>query len=450
MRTKFLTTAVLLLTASFAHAQQATGVLSADDFLNPAQGGSTEIAAPDEITVEKDVVTAVTMQDAANKAAEITVQAARNQNFDAPPFKLITSQGGGIGAIATGRASYFSDATNRDAQRIAMRQAYIRAFTEAKRNLAQGFNGLSSEGATIIGERLQTIIDNNESLKSRESDMYEGIVQRVEGLIRAYEVWQIEDFPEDSMIAVTISVNGNALGSRSRSSAAVIESVDLRTGLNHVFDEIQRGIAFPAGGRVIIADNGEVSFVGYGSALILEDNDPRMRAELINNARRIAEARARDSLTGMIVGDEIIWETGIAERHADDLRDFVDVEGWDMLPYQLPGGIMRLNERKSTVMTLTEVRELTTSVRRGVLPPGVIQRTFRDNDNVWYYAVAVYNPRVSQDAANLGEQMRNATIIQPIRSGQGRSGGVGTTPARTDVTRPSTEIQMIPTGRVGE
>jgi hypothetical protein len=109
-----LTAAVtVMLLGTSGYAQDATGALSADDFLPPAQGGSAEIAAPAEITIKGDVLIAATMQDAANKAAELTVKESGNYKEDDPPFMLITSKKGGIGAIATGRASYATTAQTR-------------------------------------------------------------------------------------------------------------------------------------------------------------------------------------------------------------------------------------------------------------------------------------------------------------------------------------------------
>ena len=452
MRRMFLTVAVtaLLLTASSSYAQDASGTLSADDFLTESQGGSTEITAPAEISVKEDVVTAATMQDAVNKATELTVKES-GHNLDEPSFKLITSKQGGIGAVAAGRASYATDAANLDAQRLAMRYAYIKAYMEAKKNLAQGFFGLSNEGKTVLVESMRTLVADDETLKNRWSDTEEFTVQQVEGFIRGYEVRRVDNISEDSSICVTISVNGKSLGKFSRPTPAVIDAVDIRTGLTQVFDEIQRGIALPAGGRVIMTESGEACFVGYGSALILDDRDPEMRAAMMNDARRIATVRAVDSLTGLLVGDQVIWETGLAEKHRNELLDFGGVFDDDFGTDQPVFVDAKMAERKKGVLTGTAIDEVTASIRRGVLPPGITQRTFRDNDNVWYYAVAVYNPSATQAAANLADEMRNATLIQSTRSpSRGQTRGTGGSPLDTNVVRPSADVQMIPTGAFGD
>jgi hypothetical protein len=443
MRPLFLTTAftLLLLCASIGYAQDATGALSADNFITEAQGGSTDIAAPAEVSVKNDVVTAATMQDAANKATELTFK------IDEPPFKLITSKSGGVGAIASGRASYKTNATNKDAIHLAIRHAYIAAFMEAKKNLAQGFNGLSNEGKTVLTEALTTIVGSDESLKNSGRSMEEVIQQRIAGFVRGYTIRQVKDIPGESSICVTISVNGKSLGKFARPVPAVIETADVRTGITQAFDEIQRGIALPAGARAIITDSGETCFIGYGSALILDDDDPGMRSNLMNEARRIAETRALDSLSGMLNGDSLIWENKLSEKYVSSLKDFVDVSGNDATADLSQKGIQKLAQRKEEMLTRTSTQTATQSIRRGEIPPGVVRQTFRDNDNVWYYAVAVYNPVVTQATADLVKEMQNATLIQPIRSGSSTPMmGTDGKPLQSDVPRPSADLKMIPTG----
>ena len=447
MRTMLLTAAsiVLLFGAASIYGQEAPGGLSADDFITEAQGGSSEIAAPKEITVKGDVVVAATMQDAANKAEQLTAQ---EYQEDEAAFKLITSKKGGVGAIATGRATYATGAKNKDAIRLAMRHAYIKAFMEAKKNLTAGFNGLSSDGVTILNEALTTIVNNDETLKNKETNMTEIIAQRTEGFIRAYAVRSVKVDEKDSTVYVTIYVNGKTLGKHSRPVPAVIEADDIKTGLNQAFDEIQKGIALPAGGRAIMTDKGDVCYVGFGSALIRSDNDPEMQAELTNDARKIAIARAMDSLTGMICGDAVVWENKVVEKHAKSMKDFEDVAGNDATADMSPKGIKKFGERQKAALTQTMTSDTTQSIRRGVLPPGISPKTFRDKDNVWYYAVVVYNPVITQAASDLAGEMGSATLIQPIRnpSTQQQVKGPDGKPLNSNVQKPSDEIKIIPTG----
>lgn len=434
--------AAFCLSITAGHAQEvAPGVLDADGFLNEGQGGSMVIVATTEISVEKNIVVAATMQDAANKADELTVEKTKYQE-DEPAFALITSKKGGIGFIASGRASYATNATDTDSIRLAMRHAYVKAFMEAKKNLAQGFNGLSNEGRTILNESLAAIARNDESLKNKDVDLEEIIAQRAEGLIRAYAIRRVKVVEEDSAVYVTISVNGKTLGRYARPVPAIIEAVDLKTGLDQVFDEIRSGITVPAGSRAIMTDRNDICYVGYGSALIRSDDDPEMQAELAGDARKIASARALDSLTGMLVGDAVVWENRVVEKHSKSLKDFEDVSGNDSTTDRSPKGIKKFEERKRAILTQTMTNDSTQSIRRGVLPPGISSKTFRDKDNTWYYAVAIYNPVLTQAATDLTVKMKAATLIQSPRPPRRETGSA----QRSAVQRPSDEIKMIPSG----
>ena len=444
MRTIFLTTVatMLLLGTTTAYAQ-----LSADDFITEMQGDSTKIAAPTEIAVKGDVLIAATMQDAAVKADELTRKEAHTFQEDRPAFMLITSKQGGIGAIATGKGTYRTNTANRDAERLSQRHAYITAFMEAKRNLAQGFNRLSAEGNTVLTEALTKIVHDDETLRNKSTDITETITLLGKGFIRAYEIRSVENVAEESSVYVTISVNGKSLGKFSRPVPAVIEAIDIRTGLTQVFDEIQRGIGLPAGGRAIMSEQGDIYYVGYGSALISEHGNPELQAELVNDARKIASARALDSLTAMVVGDSVIWENKLTERYARGLREFEDVSGNDAIADMTPEGIKRFGELKTQALTLTATADRTQSIRRGVLPPGIQTRTFRDADNVWYHAVAVYNAGATQATADFADEMRRATLIQPIRPPQSTSApriSTGST-APSQVVTPGTEVGPFPT-----
>ena len=442
--TQLLLTVTLVFCVSQSYAQD--GVLNADDFITEAQGGSTIIAAPDEIKVKGDVVTAATMQDAVNKAEQLTVEKSRGYQLDEPSFKLITSKRGGVGAVASGRATYRTNLKNKDAIRLDQRHAYVKAFMEAKKNLTQGMKGLSSEGKTILHDALSIIVSDDESLKNKESSLEEIIAQRTEGFIRAYEVRKVQDNPGDSTVSVTISVNGKTLGRYARPVPTAIIASDIKTGLVQVFDEIQKGITLPAGGRVIMTDPGDVCYVGFGSGLIRSDDDAEMQAELTNDARKIATARALDSLVGMIVGDSMSWENKVVEKHAKSLKDFEDVSGNDATADLSQAGVKKFEERKKTALTRTMRSDSTQSIRRGMLPPGVSTKTFRDKENTWYYAVAVYNPVVTQAASDLAVEMKDATLIQPIRKPQTQSKNAGGSSSIFGVQKPGEEIKPIPSG----
>jgi hypothetical protein len=442
MRTLLLTAAVtvLLWGAVPAYAQQASGTLSADDFLTEAQGGSTEIE------VKGDVVTAETIEKAADKAAELT----QNYRADAPAVMELRSKDGRRGVLASGKASYDTNATHPNAKNNAIRHAYIKAFMEAKQNLTQWFNGLNVDNRNDLIAEVTRIGDDDKSLSVREEFMGELIRERGEGFIQGFEVRSVKDVEEHKAIVVTIIVTAETLGKSSRSplTPVVVDSVDFRTGLTQVLDEIKKGILLPAGGRVIRTDQGPY-FIGYGSALVGISTNSAMRAELLNDARRAALARARDSLMGLLSGDKMTWEYRLQETHTRLLQEFIDLSGADAMTDTSPEGIAQLADLKSEVLSHRTTSSGVQSVRSGRLPPGTTERSFVDDKGVWYYAVVVYNPAASQAAADLGREMREATLIQPIRETPRQGGATGNTSRQSNTVRPNMEVQMIPTGSFG-
>jgi hypothetical protein len=223
----------------------------------------------------------------------------------------------------------------------------------------------------------------------------------------------------------------------------VIEAADLKAGLQEVFTEIQSGIMLPEGGRAITTKSGELCYVGYASALISHDDDVEMRAELLNDARKIASTRARAALTGLVFDDKIIWEGKLDEQAVKNAKDFQDVAGDD--PTVSAADVKKFEERKKEMWTKTVRSDTTGSIRKGVLPPGIQMKTFRDKSGVWYYAVAVYSPSATQATADFGAAMDAASPIQAIRTGNssGTSGGA----IKQDVPKQDRETKMIPTGK---
>lgn len=159
-------------------------------------------------------------------------------------------------------------------------------------------------------------------------------------------------------------------------------------------------------------------------------------------------------MVGLVVGDNVIWEASVAEKHVKEPKDFEDVMEEEKTvtftgePKQ-SGGIEMLAERKKAVITLTETHEATQSICRSVLPPGITPKIFRDKENAWYYAV-VYNPAMTKAASNLAKEMQNAVLIQQLGSSQISIKGTDGSPLKCDATRPSSDTQMIPTGSLGD
>lgn len=133
----------------------AFGDVTADDFLPPVQGGPTEVKAPDQVKVEKDVVTAKTAQDAINVAVKENKKD-RKGSDDAGHGVRMVKFPSGLGFVSSGMTTY-RVTDNPVATRIAQRKAYVIAFTEAKKGLAETLGGLTNAGRETIRQSLTNV-----------------------------------------------------------------------------------------------------------------------------------------------------------------------------------------------------------------------------------------------------------------------------------------------------
>jgi hypothetical protein len=99
-------------------------------------------------------------------------------------------------------------------------------------------------------------------------------------------------------------------------------------------------------------------------------------------------------------------------------------------------GYVKLQERKSAYKAAEVNVTVMRGAREGILPPGVRQESWMDDDKAFSYAVAVYLPSVSEQARDGQESMKNGVILTP-------SGGSGQKPSvKEDVKQgPSGVVQ---------
>jgi hypothetical protein len=109
------------------------------------------------------------MQDGVNEAAELLK--------DEQPFKLVFSKQGNIGAVAVGYGTYRNVANikNPDQRNLSLRHAYIEAYMNAKKELAQGFANISVDAQTLWKDSMAKLVTDDETLKSSEKGLNESV-----------------------------------------------------------------------------------------------------------------------------------------------------------------------------------------------------------------------------------------------------------------------------------
>ena len=409
--------------------------ISADDFLPPLeaktpaeQSARKEVKGP--VTEQTDpvigqpVVQAETAQDAIN-----TVLAKRTAGSEMIRF------GSGIGLVATGVSSY-AVMDNPTATRISRRNAYVKAFMDAKRHLIESLEGLSSKGRELIIEQLQSQTTADGDLVNFSTTQEETIEQSVRRKLRGFVIYSVEDDVKNSHVYVTIVTTPKTQGKHNRPAPNAIEAESVRTGLNQVLTEIQNGLVPPVGGRIIqVPQSGEIAFVGFGSDVVRTHDNPAMQAKLRLNADKVAKMRAADALVGLLIDDDTSWKGKLDEQTREAVNEFET----DDAPAD--PSLQRFKQQTEAFRNEQKTKDEYQSIRQGVLPPGVQRRSFASKDEGEMYAIAVYIPSYSAAAIQAGKEMDQANPLSQPSSPSGSS-------KQSSVPKPSKEIQAGPSGQV--
>lgn len=428
----FLSLVIIIFAPFHIYAQ----ALSADDFLPPATAESPtqaqeltqvkgQVKSVTDTATGEQVVKADTAQDAINHVVNQGSVGAEMVRF-----------GSGLGWVATGQGGYES-MPNPTATRIAKRNAYVRAFMEAKAKLAEALNGLSATGRTAVLEAMESETSAMEDLNRYTSSQEERLEQAVQMLLRGFVIYSVKDDTESQQVFVSIVTTPKTRGEVNRTSPDGLEADSVREGLNQVLVEIQKGIVPPVGGRVIsVPATGEMAFVGFGSDVVRTSSNATLQAKQRLNAQKIANMRAADALVGLLIGDDTSWKSKLDEQTQQLIANFEDTETED-------GDVTRerFEEARTSFINTQRSSEEFQSLRQGILPPGVMRKNFSSSDEAEMYAIAVYIPSVTQQAADTAKSMSESQLIQPSRSGN--SSG----PGRSSVS-PSATIAPGPTGQI--
>ncbi|MBN1852863.1 MAG: hypothetical protein JW829_09070 [Pirellulales bacterium] len=449
-RTNILLTIILLLSvwivpcAAFAQ-------VTADDFLPVVQGGPVDVKQPEKVVVKDDVVTAATAQDAVNAAVQENINDLQGGDTGEVGAQMVKFPSG-LGFVATGVASYRT-MTNPTATRIAKRKAYVIAFTMAKKNLAEILGGLTNEGKETVREALVNINLPETEMTNISSASEESLKQTVDMMLRGFVIYQVRDDTAQNSVYVTIVTTPKTRGKLARPAPNVVEADSLRDGLNQVIDEVRTGLVPPVGGRIVMMrSTGETAFVGFGSDIVRTSENRAVQLKHNLSAQKIASARAKDALCGLMVGDRATWEGSVVESLKDQVQEFESLDSEDPLARKDPTAVRKLDEARQTFVARLETNDMYKSARRGILPPGVNTKSWFDDDHAWAYAMSVYVPSLTNAAANTAREMLDSRIVQPIKQGSGQSTGQApggfTDEKDSKIKRPGNEVKPGPTGKV--
>jgi len=419
--------------------------VTADDFLPPVTGGRTDVKQPDKVAMKGDTVSAANAQDAINVAVKENVKELKD-DIEEVGARMVSFPSG-LGFVATG-AAFYREMPNPTATRIAKRQAYVMAFTKAKKNLAEILGGLSNEGKESVREQLVNINLPEQEMTNISTQSEEALRQTVEMMLRGFVIYEVKDDTANATVYVTIVTTPKTRGKFARPAPNVVEAESLKDGLNQVIAEVRSGLVPPVGGRIItMRSTSETAFVGFGSSVVRTSENRVVQQRHNLDAQKIAGMRAKDALCGLIIGDKTMWEGSVSESMKDTVQEFESLDRDDPLAAKDPAAVRKLEQARETFVSRIQSTDVYTGARSGVLPPGVNTKTWFDDDNAWSYGMSVYVPSLTGIAIRTGEEMRDSTILQPINDGSGRpSGAPAGDPSR--ITRPGEGVKPGPTGKI--
>ena len=339
----------------------------------------------------------------------------------------------GFGWVASGVSTY-NVMPNATATLTAQRLAYQKAYLQAKKSLAESLFGLSTSGKESLVSQMDVIVTDNDSIANTKEKTEESITESVNGLLRGYVVYNINDEQDKQhgTVTVTIVTTPKTMGKVGRVDPSSLSADSVKEGLGQVLTELSNGLMPPVGGKTIsVKQTGELAFVGFGSAVIVSNPNPAIQAKMALNAQKIATMRARSALCGIILGDNITATSQLDSQTKELSAQFEELENDDPLKKIFSKtdeeNYRKLEEQRTNFVNNQSFREEIASFRSGVLPAGVTVKTFFNDNKTIAEAVAVYLPSVSTSADRTRKDMQNSQIMTPQdkdKSGNGTNEGV--------------------------
>jgi hypothetical protein len=409
----------------------------------------------------------------------------------------------GVGAIAVGHATY-SIYENPTATRISKRLAYLDAYTNAKTNLAQMLLGAFIQTEQNQYSALALGVTGTEDVGNLVRTYREKYKQVVRGTLRGFVIFDVEDDGKGN-VSVSVISTPRTRSILSHTTENVVCAKTFSDGLAVLMNEIRRGVTPPVGGKIVtVPDTGDITLVGFGSAVVRRSGEPGLQSAMRTAAERTAQLRARTSLMLILKGESFVWTLDTDESMRQYIQQFSPIEDQKVLqqvaqieqksPLQRIAGAAadvsesvasavtgkRKNEPKSdTVAPLSEAeienalytppgpsirvfdstrrymqadsstKEAYKVIESGNLPPGVIPMTWTDEEGGTVYSVAVYNARSSELAKQAATEMREGRSFEQIGGtvGHDLDPSLGFKINETG-SQPSSEVRKGPTGRV--
>lgn len=381
--------------------------ITADDFISPIQASSLDeknrlLAVKDSVDTEVDSITGqnIVVSNSTQTAINYVVG---QQSVGTQIIRV----GSGNAWVATGSGTYIT-MENPTATRISKRNAYVRAYLNAKSELAKALNGMDLVTRTNYVEETQTISDDVSDRSRYQETLEESLEQSVQMMLKGFVVYSVQDDIDQNLVYVSIVTSPRIQKQYFRRTHNWTAASNLKIGLDQVLAEIQNSVLPLVGSRMItIDDSSKTAFIGFGSSVIQINSNPALQSKLRLNAEKIANMRASDALVGLLIGDDTRWKSKVDNLTMTMIQEFEQVD--DIHNTDLEAFDQIRESFISQTISSTEMQ----SLRNGILPPGVQRKFFFSNDNAEVIAVAVYIPNNPTRSTNTSSFHRSDNVLTP-------------------------------------
>lgn len=425
---------------------------SAADFLPVEKGGRAEVESPAVVEVDQqtNTVSAKTGQDAVNASRDLTQSKSRGSSGRGACHVDFPS---GPGMVATGRANY-SLVKNSTLSRINQRQAVLEAFMLAKKAMAELLGGLDNEGAEEIRKSLSQLYDadSENGFANRNRESMSTVKQSLDLVLRSFVIHEIQDKQDadgSGSIYVTIAISPKTTLQVDRLAGGFVTEESLSEGINRVIEEVQSGVVAPVGARFIeVPGTNESAFVGFGAAVVGDNEDPEIRKELLETALTEAEMYANDSLCGLLHGDRTVYRGEIPETHRNTTQQYAKILSEDPDTGAPQERTLKLDKAVKSIVSEKVTAEVLSNARSGRIPAGVTKKSWLDDDKEWAYAIAVYLPSATAKAVQIRKMMDESQLL-PQQGGSQPSRVRPVPRAAGPEQEPPRKVKPLQSGKVG-
>lgn len=352
--------------------------LSLDDFSpGGGEGGGTD---PNAITAE-------TLEEGVSRAYE------RIKNDGFAGGKLVNTDTGF--AFLSSEFAGYRTYENINATLLSKRNAYFRAYVNARKGIVEFMQGMSSECRSKAEDSTVALDTGVESVANMFSSTSEECVEVVSGLIDGYVVYAIEDDVDNKTVMVTVLTSTKTQGAVERIGQTVVNTTNPEEAFQGILKDIANFATPPLGARLITdTETGAYTIIGFGSEIIRQNPDPMMARRLRSMAQDVSETRARSALVSYLSGDEIYWEGGFDQSQVESAQQFYVPENED----GSVGQPQKHDETQSQFLNVMATSSDNSSVTSGQVPPGTRLQSFTSEDGYWRFTVAVYQPAFTSAA----------------------------------------------------